>query len=92
MNITNQYCNIILTKKLHYIHTYFFTYLVYLKYLFSLPLLHVGGCPVQLPDLSQLLVDDPDNVYPELQEKEATVPTGCPYLSEKDQAKSDSLW
>ena len=45
-------------------------------YSYSLPLLHVGFCDVQLPELPQVLVDDPDKEYPEVQEKVATVPIG----------------
>ena len=53
----------------------------FLKYLFSLPLLHIGDCDVQLPELPHVLMYDADKEYPELHEKEATVPTGYPNMS-----------
>ena len=41
--------------------------------LFITFLLHFGLSPFQLPDAWQVLELEPDNVYPDLHEKEATV-------------------
>ena len=45
--------------------------------------LHDRGSGVQVPELSQVLVEDSVSTYPGLHLKEATVPTGKKYLTEK---------